>query len=207
MMPDGGILSTTPVPGQFLGARGLPVSNLIDFEDGGIAIQDPSQGLFYQVWRARVIDSDIHLGAPNTPEFIVYAGAGEITEISLTFDQNMRPAIAFVESGNPKFLWYDSIEQEQVITDLDPDVQTPRVALDDKRSSQFGVSDVFLAYKREGRLYYRQQRDRYLTELDPTENMDPDERDKVRALIASGAGLIKIGMSRQMRMQFMFSYG
>ena len=46
----------------------------------------------------------------------------------------------------------------------------PRVTLDDKRRGQTSSSDVILAYLRAGSLYYRQQRDRYLTEYLLTAN-------------------------------------
>lgn len=201
------VFSTTPVLGQFTGPRALPVSGLVDYEHGGVAIQDPSRGLMYQTWRARVIGRDIFLSAPNTPEFVAYAGSAIITEVSLAFDQNMRPAIAFVEGGRAKLLWYDSAIPGETVTELAAAVITPRVALDDKRQSQLGISDIILAYLRDGALYYRQQRDRFLVEIDPTADMPEEEREAARAQVAASGGLIKIGMNRQLRLQFMLAYG
>jgi hypothetical protein len=42
--------------------------------------------------------------------------------------------------------------------------RSPRLTLDDKRSSQFGNSDVMFGYMRGQSLCYRQQRDRYTIE-------------------------------------------
>jgi len=200
-------LSTSPVPAVFTGPRAMPVQNLVDFEYGGIGIQDPSRGLMYQVWRCRVIGNSLILDAPNTPAFSIHDGAAPLTEVSLAFDQNMRPTIAFVEGGRAKLLWYDSAIPGETVTELAAGVITPRVALDDKRQSQLGISDIILAYLRDGGLYYRQQRDRFLVEIDPTADMPEEEREAARAQVAASGGLIKIGMNRQLRLQFMLAYG
>lgn len=194
MMPDG-VLSTTPVAARFVGARSGAASKTIDYEDGGIAIQDPSEGLLYQQWRARLFDpgessSRVMLSAPNTPEFTLLGLPG-LTEISVSFDQNMRPVLAFVQSGVAKLRWYDSVAGDQVITEIGADVITPRVSLDDKRflaTNGYQTSDVILAYVRGGNLYTRIQRERYETEHLMAEGVKP---------------LIKIGMSRALRLQFM----
>lgn len=205
-LPDN-VCSSAPVAGPYIGPRALPVTGLVDYEHGGVAIQDPSRGLAFQTWRARVIGEGIYLSAPNTSEFLAYQASAEITEVSLAFDQNMRPTIAFVEGGRAKLLWYDSAIPGETVTDLAADVITPRVALDDKRQSQLGISDIILAYLRDGALYYRQQRDRFLVEIDPTADMPEEEREAARAQVAASGGLIKIGMNRQLRLQFMLAYG
>lgn len=190
MLP-GNTLSSIPSPAPFIGARALPVTGLVDYEDGGIAIQDPSKGLMYQIWRARVLGNDLVLDAPSVEPVAIYSGE-DITEVSLAFDQNMRPTVAFVEAGEAKLLWYDSAVPGQVITTLASDVQDPRVSLDDKRQSQLAVSDIILGYLRDGKLYCRQQRDRF----------------QIERLLDEGphVGLIKIGMNRGLRLQFWMRY-
>lgn len=190
MLPDN-TQSSRPVPALFSGARALPVTGLVDYEHGGIAIQDPSRGLLYQIWRAQVLGNDVVLDAQNVAPFVLYSGAN-ITEISLAFDQNMRPVIAFVEDGRAKMQWYDTAQSAQVVTTLDAAVINPRVALDDKRESQSGISDIVLGYIKNGVCYYREQRDRFTVER------VFDEGPHV--------GLIKIGMNRGLRFQFWFRY-
>lgn len=194
MMP-GGVLSTASVPARFLGARSLAITNTIDYEDGGIGIQDPSEGLLYQRWRARLFDpgepySKVMLSAPNTPEFTLLELPG-LTEISISFDQSMRPVLTFVQAGVAKLRWFDSLAGGQVITDLGAGVVTPRVSYDDKRfiaTNGYQTSDVILAYVRDGNLYTRIQRERFTVEH----------------LLATGVKpLVKIGMSRALRLQFM----
>lgn len=180
-------LSTEPRPALFAGSRALPVTRTVDYEDGGIAIQDPSRGSQYQRWRGRLLGENIILDAPEVEAFVALSGSG-ITEISFTFDQNMRPAIAYVQDGVAKLWWFDSVPGHQVVTEY-PGAITPRVILDDKRFTQTSNSDVILGYVRDGALYYRQQRDRFTIER----------------LLDAGphVGLIKIGFNVQLRLQFL----
>lgn len=197
MMPDNA-LSTEPVPSGFVGARAGAITKTIDYEDGGIGIQDPSAGFLYQRWRARLLEagtpqSKVLLSAPNAPEFTLIELPG-LTEISISFDQNMRPVLAFMQAGTAKLRWFDPVVSAQVITEIGPDVITPRVSLDDKRkiaTRDSQVNDVILAYVRGGNLYYRQQRDRYSVE---------------RLLATAVTPLIKIGFSRGLRLQFMHEF-
>lgn len=186
MLPDN-VLSTTSIPATFSGPRGLPVTKVVDYEYGGIALNDPSQGHLYQIWRTRLIGDEVLVDALEVPEFVLYTATG-LSEINLTFDQNMRPILAFVKDGRAYLRWYDSDVGAQVITALATDVITPRVTLDDKRPLQSAVSDVILGYVRGGFLRTRIQRDRFTIEYTHA---------------AVPAGLIKIGMSSQLRLQFM----
>lgn len=186
-MPDN-VLSSAPLPAQFVGARRLLVREWDDYEDGGIALNDPSAGLQYQAWHAYIAGDDVILEAEHVAPSVLYSGAG-INEISLAFDQNMRPVLAFVQAGAAYLRWYDTSVSAQVITPLGEGVQNPRVTMDDKRYTQVHSSDVILAYIRDGGLYTRMQRDRYIIEY----------------LQASGLShsLIKIGMNAGNRLQFL----
>lgn len=194
MMP-GDVLSSRSIPARFSGARSGATSKTVDYEDGGVAIQDPSEGLLYQRWRARLFnagkdDAFVMLDAREVPEF-VWIAIPRMTEISFSFDANMQPAVAFVADGQAYLNWYDNTVPGYVTTTLSADVETPRVTLDDKRhvgSNGYQVSDVILAYTRGGNLYYRQQRERYTVERLLKEGVTP---------------LIKIGFNRQLRLQFM----
>lgn len=190
-MPDD-VRSTVPVPAPLTGARALGVAARIDYEDGGIALNDPSAGLLYQRWRGRLIDNDVILDAPEYPAEVIFS-APDITEISFTFDQNMRPALAFVQGGVAKLRWFDSQAGAQVVTNIGVGVINPRVILDDKRLTQVSRSDIILGYVRDGAAYYRQQRDRFLIER----------------LYHPGpwVGLIKIGFNSQLRLQFLLRGG
>ena len=184
-------LSSEPVPGYFLGARAQVFPDYIDYMDGGVALNDPSLGLNYQTWTAEIVEDIIEdrimLSAPTFPPQAIYTG-DDITEVSLAFDQNMQPAVAFVEAGVAKLLWYDTTVQELVVTELGAGVTHPRVALDDTRQFNLANSDVILAYIKDGALYYRQQRDRY----------------QIERQLSSGPwiALVRIGMGSTLRFQF-----
>jgi len=188
-MIPGNSLTATATPSTFSGARGLPVTKTVDYEDGGVAIQYPTQGLLVKRWRARLVGPDVIVDAADVEPFVLISGAG-ITEISLTFDQNMRPTLAFVQDGVAKLRWFDSLPGEVVTTSY-AGIRTPRITLDDKRYTQTSSSDIILAYIRvsDGALCYRQQRDRF----------------QIERVLDEGPhkGLIKIGFSRQLQLQFM----
>lgn len=190
MLPDNE-LSSNPVPAVFIGGGALPVRDTVDYELGGIALNDPSEGLQYQIWRARIEseDTEIIIDAQNVDPFVLITGV-DITEVSISFDQNMNPVVAYVEDGTAKLYWYDSTVHGMVTTSF-PTIVTPRVSMDDKRKSQSQNNDVIFAYMKNSNLYMRMQRDRYSVEYLLAENVD-------------SPGLIKIGMSRQNRFQFMF---
>lgn len=194
MIPDNA-LSTQPVSAAFIGGRSYPVKNTVDYESGGVALGDLSQGLLSNVWRARVSPdrSSILLATTGVEEYSVLTDAN-ITEVSFTFDQNMRPVVAYVASSVAKLYWYDS-SVPGMVTTVFSGIKTPRVSLDDKRdiAAAGGWSDVIFAYMRGNNLYFRQQRDRFGIEY----------------LLAAGVpskGIIKFGMNAQNRLQFLMDF-
>lgn len=191
MAMPGNVLSSSPVPSAFIGARALASFEKVDYEEGPIAIQDVSQGLQAQRWRMRLIEGDFWLGAPNVPEFIAYT-APLSSEVSFTFDQLGRLVLAYVQAGQPKLYWFDSSAPGFVVTDLPIDAITPRVILDDKRFTQVQISDVILQYVRGGRLKMRMQRDRFLIEYDLSEG--------------PWTAISKLGFNRGLRLQTLCRY-
>jgi len=186
MLPNN-VLSTTDVFSPVIGSRSNSIPNrdfTIDYEDGGIAINDPSAGLMYQMWTGHVIGNDVVLSAPSVSPTVIYSGVN-ITEISFTFDQNMRPTLTFVEGGQSKLMWYNPLIPGNDITNFSGSF--PRVFLDDKRPNQNITSDIILAYIFNNNLCMRMQRDRYLIEY----------------ILKNVTGrLITIGMGSNWRVQF-----
>lgn len=194
MIPQGR-LSTTVVYAPFMSPDDIEQpSLLVDYEMGGVALNDPSQGLEVYTWIAQYFPAtgDVTIFAPGVPATILF-NAPDITEISLAFDQNMRPVIAYVQAGQAKFFWFDTVIGETLVTTLPIDARTPRCSMDDKREMQTsqGQNDVIIAYLRGTALYYRQQRDRY-------------ENEYLLTATAPGTKLIKVGMNKLRRLQFEF---
>ena len=194
MLPDDR-LPTSTVVSPFLGSRALPISKIVDYEDGGAGINDASQGLLFQRWRALLLnpgqpDSYVQLDAPSAEAFTLVSLPG-LTEISISFDQLMRPTLAYVQNDVAYLRWYDSAAADYVTDEVGTGIITPRVSLDDKRfiaSNGYQNNDVILAYIKDGDLYYRQQRERYTVE---------------RLLKTGVKPLIKIGFNRGLRFQWM----
>ena len=196
-MIPGSRRSTVSFGDQFLGARNATdIGRLLDREDGGVALQDPSQGLVAKQWLGKCDGTTITLSAPGVPATVVITD-DDITEFSFSFDQNMNVAVSYRAGGITKLNWYDLQENGQVTTIFGSDYMNPRVALDDKHRLASDTSDVIFAYLRSGDLYVRQQRDRY----------------EVEYLMATAAELLaegitgplkKVGMGIQNRFQFAF---
>lgn len=164
MLPPNGF-STVPHPGTFLSPDDSDRDLLQDFEYGGIAINDPSQGLRVKVWSAYYTKAtkEVRLrtldGAVNTLMFSV----NNLTELSFAFDQNMQPVFAYMQDGVLRFRWFDSVPAAIVTTQY-AGATSPFVTLDDKRAEQTSNSDILLAYLRAGSAYYRLQRERFAVE-------------------------------------------
>lgn len=158
-------LSNPTVYSQFQFPRNIPVlpPTIESREMGGIALNDPSQGLLVQPWRAFLDGNNIYVEAPVVPATFLFSGVG-ITSISLAFDQNMRANIAYVQLGVSKLWWYDTAIPGHTITTLATGTGNPVISLDDHRSFANAYNDIILSYIRDGNFYMRLQRDRYTIE-------------------------------------------
>lgn len=188
------VLATEDFPAKFEGGRALSLELARDFETGGVALSDPTEGHLVQVWETYIAGTLTGIIIKNEKGFeaTIYEGSDIITEVSCTFDQNMRQVLAFVEGGTAKLDWYDPSIGGRAITEY-PDIKNPRVSLDDKRSEQMDTNDIIFAYIKDGNLYHRRQRDRYQTEYLLAEGVLPDPELSY---------LRRIGMNNVSRFQF-----
>lgn len=195
MLPDN-TLSTAPVISPMLYPKNLDIVGVESFDLGGIGLNDPSQGLQYQAWHAWSDIEDetgtVFLGPIG--QTVPYIQLPGVTQVSITFDQNMNPFLAFVQNGVAKFRWWDTVTSSYQVTDLPVGSTFPRASLDDKRQFSLGSSDIILAYIRDSNLYYRQQRDRYENEY----LLYPDLN-----LYITAPRLHDVGMGTNLRFQFM----
>lgn len=166
MLPEAR-LSTTPVIAQFKSADALARGRLQDFEQGGIAIGDPTQGLEVQAWEIGLLGNAVRV-RPEGGAWTTIFTASDVTSLSLTFDQNMNPTVAFTAGGVCKLRWYDPTPavEDWVITSY-PGTRDIRICLDDKREGLRDLSDILVFYLKDApsvqpqSLYMRLQRDRY----------------------------------------------
>lgn len=188
MLPDDSA-SSIAVPDLMLAPDSYVTSPLVDYEMGGVALNDASQGLRVKTWQLYVAGNTVTVKPEGGNATALFSRAG-ISELALAFDQNMRPAVAFLQSQRLYLYWFDSQSGGFVFTSFGA-ATSPRLALDDKRPSQLGPrSDIILAYIRDDALWYRQQRDRFLIERKLRDNLVP------------GTRLRAMGMGKALRMQF-----
>lgn len=165
MLPISGdmaIIESTENPATLLAPRNKNYAVTESWEKGGVALSDTSQGLMSHTWRAWIDGKAIYIMRADQGKdtAVTLLAAPDITEVDLTFDQNMRPILAYVSDGIAKLYWYDTVSQSNVITDY-PTIKNPRVSLDDKRAFNVANSDVIFAYINNDQLCCRYQRERY----------------------------------------------
>ena len=184
MAMPGNVLASEPTAGEILPPddRFRYRCPWIDYERGGVAVGDPTQGYNVQTWRLRGISAGqpsclysergtrlpgggLMLDAPENPSIKPRQlwPATNPQEVALAFDQNMNPAAAFVDGGIGKLYWFDAARGKSVV-DTIHGMRSPRLCLDDKRVTQTSSSDILLFYLSGGHLCMRQQRDRFRDE-------------------------------------------
>ena len=180
-------LSDPTLSGKLLGGRSYDIASLDDFESGGDDINDLTHGKQSQIWNGYYRDYHVYIQNPNIEPVKLFSGT-DISTLSFTFDQLMRPVLVITQGDVIKLRWYDSTISDYTITDFIAGETFPCVSLDDKRGSQDDTSDVIFAYIRGSNLCYRAQRDRY----------------EIEYLLETKIyhKLEKIGMNTQWRMQF-----
>lgn len=177
-------LSTTAFPGGF--PHRVKLTEPDDWEMGGVAIGDTSQGLLVKLWHCFIDGNGVYVEADGVPKTLLFTAPG-VSDVSLAFDQSMRPVVAYVQAGVANLWWYDPAIPGETATAL-PGATTPRCTLDDKRSFAIPNSNVYVVYLKGRDLYYRQQSDRYAVEY----------------LLATdvGSGLSTVAMGTNNRLHF-----
>lgn len=182
-------LSSTNLPAPLLAPKSYDITNeSTDFERGGIAIEDITQGMDYQDWQVTIEGQNIVVTplSEGNP-VIAFVAAGTVTEVSLAFDQLMHIFIAFVEDGIAQFYWYDPISELNEFFILPVNSINPCCTFDDHRYTQVPSSDIIVAYIIANELFFRMQSNRYTVEYP----------------LATGlAKLHRIGMGTNNRLQF-----
>lgn len=190
--------SSIPVVEHFYSPDDLETEYLLDYEQGPVALNDPSEGLQYQSWTLRYYTDtgDFVIEAPNTAPTIIHNVAG-VTQLSLAFDQNGNPFIAYVANDVAKYHWFDPAIPGDTDTNLPANSLTPRCCTDDKRylAAEAAVSDVILMYVLNDNLYARWERDRYTVQY-------PIEVPFLHPRTGNPAVLKRVGMNKLNRLQW-----
>lgn len=162
--------SVFPIAGAPLPPDDRVLHGIVDYERGGVDVNDPSQGVDVFDWVCAYNGTSVQawpVGQENNPRTL-FNVAG-VASLTFAFDHNMRPTVAFTtQSGGLYLWWYDTVAGAHVFSPPFIDCKNPRLTLDDKRKIAQTSSDVIFAYlKKNGSTFdlcYRQQRDRYTIE-------------------------------------------
>ena len=189
-IPEGGFSSPAVVSALLFPDSIVRTDTRVDFERGGVALSDPTQGYNVRDWMCGTDGSEIWVSPypEQAPRTVFYTGA-EITEVSLAFDQNMAPTLVFVEDGVTKLRWFNTLSASWEVT-VFANARSPMLTLDDKREFLSVNSDIIFAYISGGNLCYRLQRDRYNTEY------------VLGPVPSSSSRLVQLGMGDNNRLQF-----
>lgn len=180
-------LSQTTQRSTWYGLDTLDPTDTLDYEEGGIDLNDTSKGLEYQLWTFFYVDTAVYAYSDYTGNVHLFDSVASIDRVRGTFDQNMNFFVAYRSADQWKYRWYDTLSGDYTTSDMPTGVTSCVCTLDDKRKLENSTSDILLLYTLDDNLYYRQQRDRYQTEY----------------LLRTGIGgeLIKCGMNDKARIQ------
>lgn len=196
MIPDGELSTAAVISGFSFPVKGPSSEDkLTAWELGGVALNDPSLGLAVKLWTAKLeIDRETGVGsvyveAAGVAKTLLFSGVG-IDEIDACFDQNMNPFVAYMQSGQGRFYWYNPVVGGMDHSDLPAGCYDLRCSLDDKRPFNIAESDIVLSYIRAGNLCMRYQRDRFTVEHVLRDDLGPSVR------------LVSMAMNTGSRMQW-----
>lgn len=161
----------------------------VDHELGGINLNDSTYGNNITTWKTKVENNNIMVAKSPFNTYTTLLSDTDITEVSLAFDQSMRPYVAYKAGGNTKLWWYDTNISGQTTTNYGTGIRTPFLTLDDKRQSSNSTNDILFFYITSSKLYYRQQRDRFQTARE------------LYTFSGPSVDIIRVGLSNKLRMQ------
>lgn len=157
-------LSTIPQIADWLYPYPTDYSPLIDYEMGGVELNDSSQGLDNTLWKLELNKQtgELKLGKYGEDGEVLLTDKA-IKKVSLAFDLNARPAYVLEYDNHVKFTYYDTVTSQNVTVSFDG-VRSPYLTLDDRRVENSAGADILLCYIKGQQLCVRYQRDRYTVE-------------------------------------------
>lgn len=132
---------------------------------GPVAINDPSKELNNKFWAAYADAGDLYLSdTVDLTNTLILSEPDGIAKVALAFDQNANDTYAYItDLGELKLRFYDSLIPGDSLVSFGV-VQSMTLAMDIKYYPSSDQSDILLYYIRDGAIYCRIQRDRFLIE-------------------------------------------
>lgn len=142
----------------------LKKTGLVDYEKGGVALGDSSEGLNKYNWELNVVSkTKAMLHKEGTTPIQVFTYPSKPLDVAFCFDQSMNIVLAWQDSEFNIYLrrYSGSINAFETIN-LGSG-KCPRLTLDEKRAEFIQNSDIILAYITNKSLVYRVQREGFNT--------------------------------------------
>lgn len=159
-MIPGNTFTPTPIVSNFQAPYDLPYQPLTQHVLGGVAIGNASLGRQVKIWTVNYNGVSITVTPIDGPTAFTLL-ASNVETVSLAFDNNMGPVIAWkLTTGGANLYYFDTLTS-QYITRFFASVLSCRVVVDDARDFYAAQSDVIFGYTLGTNMYWRQQRDRY----------------------------------------------
>ncbi|UVB03026.1 tail fiber protein [Xanthomonas phage vB_Xar_IVIA-DoCa2] len=156
-------LSSSVERGDFVEKQNRRTLPMIDYELGADALNSAAADYNSYLWTAESDGSSVVVYREGVDPVTVLTDTN-ITQISLGFDQTMRPHIAYIAGGVCKFYWYDTLAGSMQTMTI-PDGRSPRLCMDEKRGVFIASSDLILTYKVGTNVCVRVQRQRFQNEI------------------------------------------
>lgn len=204
---SGNRMSATPHTAAFVGAReSLNISDTQDYETGGVAFLDTSQGLMSTDWGCRIESNTVIATPDGGSDLLIHTPVGTVTECSMTFMTDMSIFLAYVEDGVAYY--------KRLYTETTPGIADehnvpgsavatgafhPRATLDDKRPDAPDPR-VVVAYTRE----FGGIKHLYVKQTGTGTNPALTTGEHIGALAPELDKIWKIGMNQVYRVQFAF---
>lgn len=162
--PSGKRHTITTYLHKFEPAKATNCGILEAFAEGGPVISDVSKGLSGYIWKAYIDGTQVVITRIGSDEIYKVNIGRIVSQLDLTFDQNMRPFLTYVADGLPYYYHFNSEDSTYSEIALDNSIRYPRCELDTRNTEDIPRSDIILGYIRDGNLCYRLQRERFLKE-------------------------------------------
>lgn len=142
----------------------LKKTGLVDYEKGGVALGDSSEGLNKYNWELNVVsNTKAMLHREGITPIQVFTYPSKPLDVAFCFDQSMNVVLAWQDKDFNLYLRrYNSATNSFQVLNLGIG-KCPRLTLDEKRSEFISNSDVILAYITNKSLVYRVQREGFNT--------------------------------------------
>lgn len=152
-------------------------TGLVDYEKGGVALGDSSEGLNKYDWTFKVVNKTQGvLSREGFPETIVYEFSTKPIDVAFCFDQSMNLVLAWQTSDFEIMLRTYNFNNGSYFNRSFGNGKCPRLTLDEKRKELISNSDIIFAYITDNALQYRVQREGYNVAHIVEENMLPSQR-------------------------------